>query len=311
MGAHSGVSAFGLKWAVIWTCLGLPRPQALSEEPMSEVTTLLQGGFRSPRNMHAEAAGSIHNDAVASKLGFKGGTVPGSIHMDQFAPLLVQVFGETWFEKGNLSLYFTQATVDNEAVRCALAADAGRARLSMFNEAGDLICEGTASLSIPDEESELARRMRMQEPVGEGRLRILGDVRVGDEHRDLAVRISREGLERGLETITEELTCYRADNVLPASQIVHLAHMTRPKVMEKQKPAVGLFGALEVRELGGPLKAETDYLARTRILKLTESPRTENAWYDVTFQDAATGGDVGAVLYCLRFMKGSSPLWAA
>jgi hypothetical protein len=185
-----------------------------------------------------------------------------------------------------------------------------RARLKMFNEPGDLICEGTASLARPDAGSELARRMAMQEPVQAGRLRILADIQVGDEHRDLAVRITREGLERGLKTITEEIPAYRERGVLPPSQIVHMAHMTRAAVMEKQKPAVGLFGALQVQQIKGPLLAEVDYRARTLILKLTESPKTENAWYEVVFQDPTTDEDLGSVLYCLRFMKGSSPLWA-
>ena len=271
----------------------------------------LEGEFRTPRNLHSEAKGSIHNDAVASKLGFKGGTVPGSIHMDQFVPQLLALDGEAWFERGDISLYFTQATVDNEQVRAVLQAGPERARLSMFNEPGAVILEGTASLAHPDAGSELARRMEMQEPAGPGRLRILGDIRVGDEHHDLPVRITREGLERTLETITETIPAYRDRNVLPPSQIPHphLAHMTRAVVMEKQKPAVGLFGALQIQQLKGPLRAEVDYLARSRIMKLTESPRTENVWYDVTFRDPADGVDVGSMLYCLRFMKGSSPLW--
>jgi hypothetical protein len=278
---------------------------------MSQTAMLLESTFRAPRNMYSGTAGSIHNDAVAFKLGFKGGTVPGSIHMDQFVPLLVETFGEAWFERGDLSAYFTQATVDNEQVRCTVEPGEARARLKMFNEPGDLICEGTASLACPDTGSELARRMTMQEPAAAGRLRILGDICVGDEHLGLPVRIEREGLERALTTITEALPHYRDRGVLPPSQLVHLAHMTRPAVMEKQKPAVGLFGALQVQHLRGPLLADTDYLARTRILKLTESPKTENAWYEVVFQDAASREDMGSVLYCLRFMKGSSPLWAA
>jgi hypothetical protein len=47
---------------------------------MSAIATRLESDFRTPRNMHSEAAGSIHNDAVAAKLGFKGGTVPGLFH---------------------------------------------------------------------------------------------------------------------------------------------------------------------------------------------------------------------------------------
>jgi len=270
----------------------------------------IEGDFRAPRNLFSEAKGSIHNDAVASKLGFKGGTVPGSIHMDQFVPMLLEVFGQAWFERGDLSLYFTQATVDNERVRALLQGELHRSRLSMYNEASDLVCEGTASVACPDAGSELMRRMETQAPVAPGRLRILGDIRIGDEHRDLPVRVTREGLERTLETITEVLPIYRDEGVLPPSQVIHLAHMTRAAVMEKQKPAVGLFGALQVQQLKGPLKAETDYLARTRIRKLTESPRTENVWYEVVFAGAKSGDDIGSVLYCLRFMKGSSPLWA-
>jgi hypothetical protein len=87
--------------------------------------------------------------------------------------------------------------------------------------------------------------------------------------------------------------------------------MTRPSAIAKQKSAVGLFGALQVQQLRGPIRAGVDYLARTRILKLTESPRTENVWYDVTFNDPARGEVVGTTLYYLRFMKASSPLWAA
>jgi len=270
----------------------------------------IEGDFRAPRNLHSEAKGSIHNDAVASKLGFKGGTVPGSIHMDQFVPMLVEAFGNEWFERGDLSLYFTQATVDNERVRALLQGGLHRVRLSMVNEAGAMICEGTASIARPDLGSELMKRMEMQEPAAPGRMRILGDIRIGDEHRDLEVRITREGLERCLETITEPMPQYRDDLILPPSQIIHLAHMTRAAAMEKQKPAVGLFGALEVRQLNGPLRAETDYHARTKILKFTESPRTENVWYEVTFEDRAAKQDAGSMLYCLRFMKGSSPLWS-
>jgi len=37
------------------------------------------------RNWSADAGeGSIHDDATAAKLGFRGGTVAGSIHMDQY-----------------------------------------------------------------------------------------------------------------------------------------------------------------------------------------------------------------------------------
>ena len=282
-------------------------------EPTHAVTgtDLISGEFRSPRNMYSASEASIHNDAVASKLGFKGGTVPGSIHMDQFVPLLLEIYGQAWFEHGDLSVYFTQATVDNEAVQAIAEPGSARTRLRMINEAGDLVCQGSASLGAPDAGSELATRMAVQGRAEDGRLRILGDIEVGDENRDLPVRISRAELDRARATITEDVDDYAGRGALPPSQIVHLAHMTRAVAMAKQKKAVGLFGALEVKQFRGPLLAEVDYLADTRILKLSESPRTENVWYDVAFRraDDPDAPPVGAMLYCLRFMKASSPLW--
>jgi hypothetical protein len=176
------------------------------------------GPFRTPRNMAAEVKGSIHDDSTAQKLGFRGGTVAGSVHMDQFVPRLVEVYGETWFETGGLSLYFTQATVDREEVRAVVDTGPERSRLTMFNHDDAQILVGTAS-GGPDAEAELAGRMAGQAAVEAGRLRILADVKVGDEARDIPVRLEPETLENHLEIITETVPAY-AKGVLPPSQAV-------------------------------------------------------------------------------------------
>ena len=52
------------------------------EKPMN---TLIKGPLWAARNWSADAgAGSIHDDATAAKLGFRGGTVAGDVHMNQF-----------------------------------------------------------------------------------------------------------------------------------------------------------------------------------------------------------------------------------
>lgn len=279
---------------------------------MTEAAELaeLVGEFRSPRNAFQEASGSIHNDAVASKLGFKGGTVPGSVHMDQFVPQILATYGEGWFETGNISLYFTQATVDAEPVRAVLTPSPERAELRMYNEGGDLICRGSANLAALDPQSELETRMAQQRPAAEGALRILADFEVGEEHADIPLKVEIAALDTALEKITEPLEIYVRDHVLPPSHAIKLSHQVRPVVLKKIKSSVGLFGALEVRHVKGPLYAGRDYLGRTRILKLTESPKAEAAWYDVFITEAKTGEEVAVVRYMLRFMKASSPLWS-
>lgn len=272
----------------------------------------LVGEFRAPHNGFQQAPGSIHNDEVASKLGFKGGTVPGSVHMDQFVPLLLKVYGPDWFARGDISLHFTQATVDKEPVQAAVQPGEGRAILRMCNEAGDQVCSGTASLRAPDAQSEVPRRMAEQTAADPKNSRIFADIRVGDTTSGIPMKVTREEYDRSLARITERVAVYDEKGVLSPALIVRLAHMSRPHVLAKAKaPYVGLFGALEVRQLDGPVLADRDYVGRTTMRKITESPRTENVWYDVDIADAATGRDVAAVTFMIRGMKASSPLYAA
>ncbi|HEX5262915.1 MAG TPA: hypothetical protein VFW13_05275 [Phenylobacterium sp.] len=265
--------------------------------------------FRAPRNSAAEVKGSIHDDATASKLGFRGGTVAGSIHMDQFVPGLLKLYGDGWFQTGGLSLYFTKATTDAEPVKATVEASPDHARLTMHDVPGDQICEGTGSLG-PDAKSELARRLEGQAQAAPGSMRILGQIAVGEEHRDIPVRVEAEHLLKSLETLTEPLPAYRDDLILPPSHLIRLTHReVRKHVVGKAGKSVGLFGALETQHQAGPLRAGVDYTARTKMLKLTESPKTENAWYEVLVADK-DGQDLARVVYYLRFMKASSPLWA-
>jgi len=264
--------------------------------------------FRSPRNSASEVKGSIHDDATASRLGFRGGTVAGSIHMDQFVPGLLKLYGDTWFQTGGMSLYFTKATTDSEPVKAVVEAGVDRARLSMHDVTGDQICVGTANLG-PDVHSELAKRMESQAQAAPGALRILGQIAIGEAHQDIGVRVEAEQLLTSLETLTEPLRAYRDDLILPPSHLTRLTHQVRKYAVGKAGTSVGLFGALETQALAGPLKAGVDYVARTKMLKLTESPKTENAWYEVLVADVA-GKDVARAIYYLRFMKASSPLWA-
>jgi hypothetical protein len=274
-------------------------------------TAQAAGAFRTPHNDYQNDPGSIHNDAVAAKLGFKGGTIPGSVHMDQFVPLLLDLYGPQWFETGDMSMFFTQATVHAEPVRAVVTPGPGRAQLTMYNAAEALICRGTASPRAPDSLSEFSQAMQKQTAAPPGTLRILGAYAPGDECFDIPIRVDREKLDDTLSRITEPNPRYTHEHVLPPSMMVHLTGKVRPHIFQKLGPSVGLFGALEIRFYRGVLHAGVTYIGRTKLLKFVESPKAEGVWYDVVVQDAATGADLACVRYLLRFMKASSPLWAA
>ena len=283
---------------------------------MSEAAEPLEiaGEFREPRNLAAEIKGSIHDDATATKLGLRGGTVAGSVHMDQFVPLLLDHFGDAWLKTGGMSLYFKQATVDREKVRAFLSPEGDRARLSMQNEAGALVCEGTASLG-EDPKSELRQRLEGQERSDTAGLRILQRLKLGDLGEAAKTRQEASHTLDRVDTLTEPLAAYRGEDkrwngvVLPPQACVQLFASVHRTNFDLASKAVGLFGAIEIQFLDGPLIADTDYTTRARILALSESPKTENLWYEVTLSDAEDKRPVARMLQYLRFMKASSPLY--
>ena len=136
---------------------------------ITEKDGVLVGPLREPRNESREVKGTIHDDSTAKKLGMRGGTVAGSIHLDQFPPLLYKAFGEKWFQHGGMSIYFKNATTDMESVGAFLKLPEDNAtgnntndvqtRVWMEREDGMLVCEGTASIGTPDEPSALQKRL--------------------------------------------------------------------------------------------------------------------------------------------------------
>ena len=117
--------------------------------------------------------------------------------------------------------------------------------------------------------------------------------------------------------MTEPLDWYRADSpwggaVVCPQQTVHVlytaavAHLS--PIVAKTGGGVGLFGAIELENVNGPLQLDRDYDFGGRILAVGESPKTEYTWFEVTASDGAT--PIARMLMQLRWMKASSPLYA-
>jgi hypothetical protein len=282
-----------------------------------------QGPIRMPRNAAQHVKGSIHDDATAQKLGFRGGTVAGTLHMEQFPPLLLHLLGPEWWESGGLSLYFRYATTDLEPVRCAAVAPSrfrdGRIRRievwmehSRHGAAPERVADGTASVGGMDCGSALHQRLNLvPEPT---ELRILADVRPCATCSGVATRVSRAQLDERLALITEPMDEYDGRNrwgraVLPPSLLVRAMRVVEPTLLARPEPVVGLFGAIEVQHLHGPAFVDTDYLVHGRLIAVSDTPKTEYCWYEAMLTDAAGGTQVASMLMMLRFMKASSPLW--
>jgi len=280
---------------------------------------VIAGPVRRPRNLAASIAGSIHDDETAVALGFRGGTVAGSVHMDQFPPLLVQAFGPGWFETGSLSLYFRNATIDNEPVQAfverppAGAADA-QVRAWATTGNGIIVGEGTASIGNPAEPSAL--RSRDLRPVPPSELRMLSQLKVGDSLGELTLTASGERMRSSISqgAMTEPLDWYTGSSpwggpVASVSAVVELlyARLLAP-AKERMGPHVGLFGAIEIRFRHGPVLIGHTYTVTGEVMALSQTPKTEVLWFDSRARDA-DGTLIAEMRMMSRQMKLSSPLY--
>lgn len=277
------------------------------------------GPVRRPGNFSREAAGSIHDDATAQKLGFRGGTIAANTHFDQFPPLALAVFGEDWLKTGGLSLYFLNATTEGEPVQCFIGRPEPRPEGGLKAEAwmatpeGLRICEGSITVGPPDLDSPLRRRIAAAPPATD--LRMLSANRVGDRVADLPARMDWERAQGRLAPITEPLEVYTdparwGGRVLQPALVIDAMRVVEPALFHPQGAFVGMFGAIEVQHLDGPALVDRDYRVDGAVLALTESPKTEAAWYESTLKDAADGRPVASMILLTRLLKGSSPLWA-
>jgi hypothetical protein len=280
---------------------------------------VLSGPVRRPVNVSRDAEGSIHDDQTAQQLGFRGGTVAGNIHFEQFPPLLLRRFGETWRRAGGLSLYFLNATTDGEPVQAFVAPDikvpggVRRSDVWMTTPEGVRVCEGTAWSGGDDPGSALRQRLATLRPASD--LRILAHCNVGDAVEAVPSRLDSVTALRRLHGVTEPLPEYTdaslyGERVAAPAVAIDALRVVEEPLFRVSGGFVGMFGAIELQHLGRPIFLDHDYLADGRIVALSESPKTEVAWYESTLRDARDDQPVARLLMMSRLLKASSPLWA-
>jgi hypothetical protein len=278
---------------------------------------------RSTGGRALDPATNIHDDETAQKLGFKGGTIAGSIHMDQFVPVLLDAFGERWFESGSLSLAFRNATISGEPVIAMVGevadgidtdVEAVQVAVRMERPDGELIAEGTASVGAPASPTHL-EAIDMRAAEDPSTLRILDGVRGGDALPGHEVTLDPSHLRARIDAgaLTEPIDWYTGASpwggpVANPSTMVQLLRNRPGDFGPHVAAAVGLFGAIELRHHAGPVVFGEDYRVEGEVVAVGSSPRTEYVWYDTRARDSAERV-VASMRMQLRWMTASSPLY--
>ncbi len=276
--------------------------QAPFDSAIDESDEVLAGALRAPRQMLSEqkydSHASIHDDATALKLGFKGGTIEGPTHFSQLAPLGFAAWGARWFEDGCVSAHYRNPCFEGEKVRAYMAKPKPGARQTgiwMQKEDGTEVLRGTASVGSDNPPSALEERLTQLEAPGP--MVILRDVHVGMKTARMRVRMDPDqhmgdlypfSLSAKLRVITEPSPWYTAGGaqaspwkrpIVPMEMVsVLLNHAKDPDAFPVRRPSIGLFADQEIRLIKGPLFVGETYEIDREIVALGGSRRTESMW---------------------------------
>jgi hypothetical protein len=281
-----------------------------------------------PRTALNLSDSSIHDPENAKKLGFRGAAVGGNVHLDLFAPLLVEAYGKEWFERGALSVYFQNVIVSGEQVQAVVERPnppGAQTRISA-RKADDpalTVCEGTGSLG---DYSRSELRTRNLKTCDDSQLRLLKGVKVGASLGAPATFVASKAAQDAqikAGSLSEPMDWYR--DASPWGGPIASVNSTATLMFrlltgdgehhgyERISPAIGdtlsMFGAFEIAYEHGPVFLDRPYTVEGKVVGVGDSPKTELLWWDATARDEK-GVAVATMRHLLRFLKGSSKLYA-
>ncbi len=289
----------------------------------------INGPFRRPRQMLEDQVydghASIHDDKMAEDLGFTGAPIEGPTHFSQFIPLLHNIYGDSWFERGCISSHYQNMVVDGEEVRAfaELNPENNICKIWAEKRDGTPVLEGTASVGPDHPKTALDLRREKLRPSEQ--LVILSDLEVGmkgkapekaimgfDQHMGDLYPFS---LNNKLEKITELSPWYTESDgksspwgraIIPFEMISVLVEYTsREAEFPRKGPAVGLFADQEIKLIKGPLFVDQPYRLEREIVAVGESRRVEFYWTLTKVFDETSGDLAAECLLNHALVKGS------
>ncbi len=296
------------------------------ETPITETSEALIGPWRQPRQMLQaqvyDSHASIHDDATAQKLGFRGGTIEGPTHFSQFAPLCARLWGRSWFETGCISAHYRNVCFEGEDVQAILSkpqAGQSQCQIQMVKRDGTEVLRGTASVGEGTTPTALEQRLTELRPLADPV--ILRDLKVGMKSKRQAVQMAFDqnmgdlypfSLRQKLTVITESSPFYStsanpwARPIIPMEMLsVLFQYKSKEDPLPSKGPAVGLFADQEIRLVKGPVFVGEQYEVEREVVALSGSRRTESVWQRTRVFDPTSNVVVATMLLNMATLKDS------
>jgi acyl dehydratase len=277
--------------------------------------TRLTTGLRAPRNLSADAKGSIHDDETATTLGFRAGTVAGDIHLEQFGGLCVEAFGHEWFERGWISMHFLQATADLEPVEAWLEGTGQIRDAGMSTPDGTGVCRGNVGIG---DASGSTLTVRDKRPADPSTMRMLRGVEPGTSldrqrrgpNKDEQLARMRTGASTDPLSLYGDRSPWGGGICSPLTTCQLLAAGVTDSIAAAARDFVGMYGAIEIRHLDGPVFLDRTYDIEGEVICVSDSPKTEILWFTTRATVIGHNSPVAEMTMMTRLLKESSPLYS-
>ncbi|MEO8541746.1 MAG: MaoC family dehydratase, partial [bacterium] len=226
---------------------------------------------------------SIHDDAQAQKLGFRGGFVPGSVVGTAAMPAVSEAFGEAWMNGGWYSFTFVSPVYVNDEVREIAQGSQEEVAIQVVDRDGRLCCNGRAGLgaTIPWD---------LAADGTHGAEGVLPGIEIGHRFHDELFVPDREACLGTVASGGDETPWYRERSpwggpIVPPEylQVVAL-HLVRhpeqarvPRVTGVREP--GMWAQHDLA-ISGPLFFDKEYRISERVADKGRSGRTVYLTYE-------------------------------
>lgn len=266
----------------------------------------IEGPWRRPHQLLAAQrvgrAGSIHDQATATRLGYTAGAIEGPTHFGQFVPLCAQAWGQDWFQTGSLSARFSRPAYAGEEVRAALQGPvdgAGPQAIRLAKRDGTEVLRGTASIGPGHPPSQL--RHSAERAGRRSHAAAAPDWAVGNRSGRIRACLSFDeplgdlypfSLAEKLVVMTEPHPWYMPGQghqspwgrpILPLEMIsVLVRHNSGNFPFPADYPHVQLFAGLEISLRAGPLFVDQAYDVEHAVLAATQASGKDSVWIETT-----------------------------
>ena len=249
------------------------------------------GPWRRLINTAAANKGSIHDDAEAEKLGFRGGFVPGSVVGTAAMPAVVAAFGTKWMVGGWYSFTFVSPVYIEDEVREVATRAGADIAVQVADRTGRLCCSGRAGLGtiLPWD---------VAEDGAHGAGSVFPGIELGHTFTPWKFTPERDVCLGMVEAAGDQTPWYREGSpwggpVVPPEYLHVLAlHLLRQPDQPSTPEVVGVRGpgmwAMHDLVLHAPLPVDGTYTMNERVVDKGRSGRTLFLTYE--FEVTSGGG---------------------